>query len=162
MYLPPTASVGVIHCGINDINSAFSNAYRPHQIAENVIRCGFKLRERHPLMSIIIMGIIPAEETFWGRKSRIEQVNSLLKESCSTHGFQFVEQAGCWSDANGDINRSLYFKDGLHLVKKGCTKLAKIYTDAIQEAISSQKPTVTVKLQSTILNHQSVPLRSYY
>ena len=31
--------------------------YRPHEIAENIILCGFKLRERHPLMSIIIAGV---------------------------------------------------------------------------------------------------------
>ena len=107
MYLPATVSVGLIHCGINDINSSSANAYRPHEIAENVILCGFKLRERHPLMSIIIMGILPTEETIWGRKSRIEQVNSLLKKSCSSQGFLFVEAAGCWRDSSGDINRSL-------------------------------------------------------
>ena len=93
--LPATVSVGLIHCRINDINSTSTNAYRPNEIAENVILCGFKLRERHPLMSIIIIGILPAEETIWGRKSQVEQVNCLLKEFCSSHGFLFVEPAGC-------------------------------------------------------------------
>ena len=37
MYLPATVSVGVIHCGINDINAASSHGNVPHKIAENVI-----------------------------------------------------------------------------------------------------------------------------
>ena len=67
-------------------------------------------------MSIIIVGILPAEETIWGRKSRVEQVNCLLKEFCSSHGFLFVKPAGCWRDSSGDINRSLYWKDGLWII----------------------------------------------
>ena len=37
MFLPATTTVGVIHCGINDIQEATANAYGPHKIAENVI-----------------------------------------------------------------------------------------------------------------------------
>ena len=66
MYLPTTISVGVIHCGINDINAASSHDNVPHKIAENVILCGSKLKSRHPLMSIIIVGILPIEETLGG------------------------------------------------------------------------------------------------
>ena len=110
MYLPAIVAVGVIHCGINDIKDASAHAYGPHEIAENVILCGSKLKQRHPSISIIIIGILPAAETFRGRNSRIEQVNALLKQSCSTHGFLFVEQASCWRDlSSGDINQSLYW-----------------------------------------------------
>ena len=63
MYLPATISAGVIHCGINDINAASSHDNVPHKIAENVILCGSKLKSRHPLMSIIIVVILPIEET---------------------------------------------------------------------------------------------------
>ena len=132
MYLPATVSVGLIHCGINDINGTSANVCRPHEIAENVILCGLKLRERHPLMSIIIVGILPAEKTFWGRKSRIEQVNFSLHRFCSFHGFLFVEPSSCWRDSSGDINQSLYWKDGLHFNKNGCNRLASIYSTAIQ------------------------------
>ena len=139
MYLPATVSVGLIHCGITDTNSTSVNADKSHEIAENVILCGFKLRERHPLMSIIIVGILPAEETIWGRKSRVEQVNCLLKEFCSSRGFLFVEPTGCWRDSSGDINQSLYRKDGLHLNKSGCNSLGRIY--AIKAIKNCQPPT---------------------
>ena len=128
MYLPATVSVALIHCGINDINGTSANVCRPHEIAENVILCGLKLRERHPLMSIIIVGILPAEKTFWGRKSRIEQVNFSLHRFCSFHGFLSVEPSSCWRDSSGNINQSLYWKDGLHLNKNGCNRLASIYS----------------------------------
>ena len=138
MYLPVTVSVRVIHCGIND-NEASTRADRPHEIAENVILCGSKLKVRHPLMSIIIVGILPIEEAFGGRKSsQIDKVNKFLEESCQSHGFLFVEQARCWRDpSSGDINQSLFWQDGLHLNKKGCGMLAKIYADNILNLLQS-------------------------
>ena len=130
MYLLATVDVGVIHCGINDIKA--THAYGPHGIAEN----GSKLKERHPLISIIIL---PASETFRGRNVRIEQVNALLKQSCSIHGFLFVEQASCWRDlSSGEINQSLYWRDGLHLNKRGCEMLASLYHQNIKVAFSSK------------------------
>ena len=136
MYLPGTVAVGVIHCGINDIKDPSAHAYGP---CENVILCGSKLKERNPSISIIIMGILHAAETFRDRNSRIEQVNVLLKQSCSTHGFLYVEQASCWRDLNsGDINPSLYWRDGLHLNKHGCEMLASLYSNNIKTALTSQ------------------------
>ena len=79
---PGTVAVGVIHCGINGIKDASAHAYGPREIAENVILCGSKLKERYPSISIIIMWILHAAETFRDRNSRIVQVNALLKQSC--------------------------------------------------------------------------------
>ena len=139
MYLPATVSVGVIHCGINDINEASTHADIPHEIAESVILCGSKLKARHPLMSIIIVGILPIEEAFGGRKSsQIDKVNKILEESCQSHSFLFVEQARCWKDpSSGDINQSLFWLDVLHLNKKGCSMLSKIYADNIHNLLQS-------------------------
>ena len=61
LYLPATVSVGIIHCGINDI-SEYPSAYGPTQIANNIILFGSRLQERHPGMSIIVAGILPTEE----------------------------------------------------------------------------------------------------
>ena len=83
MYLPASVAVGLIHCGVNDINGTAAKAYRPHEIAENIILIGFKLRERHPLMSIIISAILPAEESNWGRKNLAHFVASYLSSRMS-------------------------------------------------------------------------------
>ena len=135
MYLPATVAIGIIHCGVNDINGTAGKAYRPQEIAENVISCGFKLRQRHPLMSIIIAGILPAMETNWGRKSRIVKVNEVLKGLCSQSGFRFIEPDESWVEEDGCINQNLFWRDGLHLNKKGCTKLKDLYVEAINASM---------------------------
>ena len=89
MYLPATVSAAVIHCGINDINPTL--ALEPHDIAHNILQCGSRLRERNPLISVIIAGILPADETFEGRGAKIEQTNAILKKACSVEGFLFIE-----------------------------------------------------------------------
>ena len=139
MHLPSTVSVGLIHCGINDINGPFACAYGPHDIAKNVISCGSKLQERNPLMSIVIMGILPAEEAFRGRKLQIDEVNDLLRLSCLSRGFLFVEPSSCWRADSGELNQSLYWRDGLHLGLKGCHQLAHIYHKSIIECRKMHK-----------------------
>ena len=129
MRLPATVSVGVIHCGINDINGALSHTYGPREIAENVISCGSKLRERHPLMSIIIMGVLPTVEAFWGSQESIIEVNRYLQILCNEKKFRFVETC--------DFLEEFYYKDGLHLNKKGCKKLGDINSCWIDKKFSS-------------------------
>ena len=104
MYLPATVTVGVIHVGVNDINDSAANAYNPQAIVDTIIACGLKLRQRSPSMSVIVMGILPAVETGWGRESRIEEVNSILEGACSQRGFLFVRQGVQWRDPSGNID----------------------------------------------------------
>ena len=76
-----------------------------------------------------------------GRKSsQINKVNKILEESCRSHGFLFVEQARCWRDPNNmtEINKNLYWRDGLHLQKKGCNMLASIYANKICNALKEK------------------------
>ena len=104
LFIPSTCSTGIIHCGVNDINDSHGKAFKPHEIAENVISCGLQLCRKNPLMSVIIMGILPAGQTAWGRNSRIQKVNSLLKKLSAIHGFLFIEQEGNWLSSSGKIN----------------------------------------------------------
>ena len=67
MHLPSTTSVGVIHCGINNIRGFCSSNFSPQELAFNVISCGVKLSELNPKISIIIMGILPTEDSFPGK-----------------------------------------------------------------------------------------------
>ena len=64
IYLPVSIYVGILHCGINDI--IVDSAYGPHEIAKNIIECGTILTNRHPRMSVIVIGVLPAEEIFRG------------------------------------------------------------------------------------------------
>ena len=97
------------------------------------------------MISIVIIGILPAVESFRGRNSRIEEANFLLKKACSMHGFLFVDQASCWRDPEdfNEINQKFHWRDGLHLNKRGCDMLASIYCKTIKTAIAHQTPTTT-------------------
>ena len=88
--------------------------------------------------------ILPIEEGGGGggggggrKSSQIDKVNKILEESCRSHGFLFVEQRRCWRDPSiGEVNQSLYWRDGLHLKKKGYNMLAKVYADNIRNALN--------------------------
>ena len=56
MYLPASVSVATILCGTNNMDN---NVYQPHDIADSVIACGTKLREKHPHLKVIVVGILP-------------------------------------------------------------------------------------------------------
>ena len=81
--LSSSTTVAVIHCGINDVSRACDSAYGPHEIATNIITCGKLLVSRHQLMSIIIMGVLPAAETFPGKRSQINEPD----KSVDPHNF---------------------------------------------------------------------------
>ena len=148
MFLPATVSVGVIHCGVNDIHGSASSDFCSLRIAQSVIVCGEKLLQRHPWISVIIMGILPAEETSWGRMSRINQINVALKQLCLNSGFLYIEPGNCWRDSQCDINRNLFWRDGLHLNKRGNQALAKSYIHAIK-SITYSPPRTTFSLSTT-------------
>ena len=52
-------------------------------------------------------------------------MDELLKHKCSRKNFLFVEQCSGWTQENEDLDYLLFYKDSLHLLEKGKTKLAK-------------------------------------
>ena len=54
----------------------------------------------------------------------IEEINELLKYKCSCKNFLFVDQCSGWTQENENLHY-LFFKDSLHLLEKGNTKLVK-------------------------------------
>ena len=129
-YLPASVSVAVISCGINNMDF-----YRPHDIAESVILCGTRLREKHPHLHVIVAGILPRDRTVSKRRNRIQQTNIILKNVCCKNKFLFIEQASYWTKSSGSLNQSLFWKDDLHLNKRGCNLFAKSISDAIKTII---------------------------
>ena len=100
MHLPATTSVGIIHCGINDIRGSCSSAFDSEEIAGNLISCGSKLQDRNPLMSIIIIGILPTEAAFQGEGARITAVNQALQKMCQNFKhFSYVDTNDLFVDS---------------------------------------------------------------
>ena len=56
--------------------------------------------------------------------STISEINDILAEKCSLHGFYFIDQKYRWTRENGMFNPKLYFKDNVHLIEQGNAKLA--------------------------------------
>ena len=74
MYLPASVSVAVILCGTNNMDF---NVYRPHDIAHSVISCGTRLRDKHPHLKVIVVGILPRDPKVSKRRNKIEQTNGI-------------------------------------------------------------------------------------
>ena len=138
MRLPATTTVGIINCGINNIRGFSNSNFSSHEVARNLVSCGEKLAAHHPLMSIVIIGILPTEESFVGESLRIASVNKQLEVLCEQKNFQFINAHHKFKNGN-ELNSSLYWRDGLHLSKKGSTILSTIYASAIA-ALSPPPP----------------------
>ena len=111
-------------------------------------------------MSVIIVGMLPTETkgTFGERNARIDEVNKLLKEFCSSQSpedFSYVEQASCWKEDSGEINRSLFRWDGLHLNKRGCAMLAQIFNNAINRVYQHRN---SIEVAATVNVNQNIPI----
>ena len=61
----------------------------------------------------------------------IQQTNNILKTVCWKNDFLFIEQASYWTTGSGMLDQSLFWKDDLHLNKRGCNLFAKSISDAI-------------------------------
>ena len=80
MYLPASVSVATILCG--NKTTWDNNVYHPYDIADSVIACGTKLREKHPHLKVIVVGILPREGAISKIRNKIQQANDILKKVC--------------------------------------------------------------------------------
>ena len=112
LSLPDYVGVVVLLCGTNNIKHDL-----PHDIAHGVISCGTRLKEKHPHLTVIVVGILPRDGPTSKRRSKIQQTNDVLKMVCWNQGFLYIEQACHWTTSSGELNQSLYWKDNLHLSK---------------------------------------------
>ena len=144
-YLPASVSTVVLSCGINNMDF-----YRPQDIANSILLCGTRLREKHPQIHVIVTGILPRDATVTERRIKIQQTNEILKDVCWKNDFLFVEQASYWTESSGALNQSLFWKDDLHLNKRGCDLFAKSISCAINTfthtPTSASAPTPTPAL----------------
>ena len=74
MYLSASVSVATILCGTNDMDN---NVYQPHDIADSVIACGTKLREKHLHLKVIVVGILPRDGAISKIRNKNQQTNDI-------------------------------------------------------------------------------------
>ena len=151
MYLPASVSVATILCGTNNMDN---NVYQPHDIAHSVIACDTRLREKHPRLNVIVVGILPRDFILDGTiskiRNKIQQTNDILKQVCWKLGFSYIEPASQWTTSSDELNHRLFWKDKLHINKKGCNLLAKQINIgiSINLSLSPQSPPCCPSSQS--------------
>ena len=104
-----------IFCGTNNITK-----YSTFDIAECLIEIGKHFKERSRNIKIVISGIIPQDECWSANRIIISEINDILADKYSLHGFCFIDQKYGWTR----VNLKLYFKDIVHLIEQGNAKLA--------------------------------------
>ena len=86
-----------------------NNVYQPHDIADSVIACGTKLREKHPHLKVIVVGILPRDGAISKIRNKIQQTNDILKKVCCNKlGFSYIEQGSQWTTSSGELNQCLF------------------------------------------------------
>ena len=129
MDVPSNATFAVIHCGTNNID------HDPEQqIANGVMLCGATLLEKQPRLKIIVTALLPRDfNPKSKRRKKIDNVNTFLKEYCRLPGFVYMDQGKDFTLLNGELDKSLYYTDDLHLVSDGYVKFAKSITNVIMQ-----------------------------
>ena len=75
-------------------------------------------------IKIVISGILLRDECWSVNRIVISEVNDILADKCSLHGFCFIDQKCGWTRENGMLNPNLHFKDNVLLIDQGNAKLA--------------------------------------
>ena len=116
----------VILCGTNNIS-----IHTLSDIADCIISIGSILQKKSSGINVSICGLIPRDKGWSVNRVLTNEANEILKQQCNINGFAFIFQDHGWTFANGSLHCSLFYKDMLHLIKKGNVKLAKSITLSI-------------------------------
>ena len=103
----------------------------PYDIVQGLIAIGSVFRNQSSNADIFICGILPRDESFSINRLIINEVNDLLKCKCLVKNFHSINQSNGWTLNNGALDFSLFYANGLHLVKNGNFKLRKSILKAI-------------------------------
>ena len=121
-------------------------------------------QERSLKGKTIISDIFPRDECCSVSKIITDEINNILAEKCSLHGFDFIVviKYGRFRK-NGMLNSNLYLKDNVHLIKQGNAKLTLVFLVAIngsilspacpKSIITSYKNTVMFLFKDSYLRH---------
>ena len=73
-----------------------------------------------------ICGLLPRDEYVSVNRMIIDEIKDLLSFKYSVNNFHFIDQSKGWTLDNGTLDFSLFYSDGLHLLKTGTITLTFI------------------------------------
>ena len=101
----------VVHCGTNNLDHN-----SPNDISNAIMEIGKTLRNKTSNIQIILTGILPRDINQSSRRNKIVKINGYLKQLCKSQiNIYFMEQDRDWIYKDNTLNKSLYYKDNLHL-----------------------------------------------
>ena len=112
----------LINCGTNNLDTDDSE-----KIADGLFCIALALKKRINHLKIVINGILPRDERNTVRRQKSFIVNELLENKCTNYSntdIHYLSPDGDWIRENGHLDKSLFYKDNLHLIEKGYLKLA--------------------------------------
>ena len=109
--LPHTTLFVIIHCGTNNVDQS-----QPEDIAVGVMKIAETFMKNHPKITTIITGMLPRDKTYSFRQAKIDETNKILKAKCKNlPQTYFMDQDDDWVKSDLILDKSLYYKDFLHL-----------------------------------------------
>ena len=118
LFILPSVKFIVVHCC---------------SLFKGILNIGKSLLEKAPKSNIILTGILPRDEYKSKRRNKLCKVNSYLNNSRKTEkNMLHMDQGSGWILNSHMLDKSLYYKDHLHLIENGNAKLASKISNTIR------------------------------
>ena len=124
-YIPPPQSLEFILKSIVAQTTWIPTILK--KIADGLFCIAFVLKKGINDLKIVLNGILPRDERNTLRRQKSFIVNELLENKCTNYSntdIHYLSPDGDWIRENGHLDKSLFYKDNLHLIEKGYLKLA--------------------------------------
>ena len=128
LFIPLSVKFIVIHCGTNnlDYNDPIDNT-------KGILNIGKSLLEKAPKSNIILTVILLRDKYKSKRRNKLCEVNSYRNSSFKTEkNMLYMDQGSGWILNSHILNKSLYYKDHLHLIENGNAKFASKISNTIR------------------------------
>ena len=143
--LPQSLKYVVINCGTNNLDMD-----NPDKISDRLICITLLFQKRLKHLQIIVNGIIPRDATNTRRQQKLLEVNQLLRDKCTSYNsVYFLKPDTDWTNLDGGLNKTFYYKDNIHLLENGNKKLAL--------SIKTKLDNITTNCHGIAINKKVVP-----
>ena len=92
------------------------------KLADGLFCIALALKKKINHLKILINGILPCDEQNMVRRQKSFIVKKLLKNSCNSYSntnIHYLSPDEDWICENGYLDKSLFYKDNLHLIENG-------------------------------------------
>ena len=124
-----------IQAGSNNVNNL---VWPATDIADAIITAGTEIQRRLPQANVCIIGILPrqCDKDKWFVPKKVSEINDNVKRLSINVGLNFIDPHSSFTGSDGELKRSLYFEDFLHLSERGNHTLASIIIGHIRRTNS--------------------------